>query len=125
MSEQFVYCPGCNHKVRLVLTEAHVHGHANLPEGAQLVCLDFGEGCSEGACPLTGRPGVVMGMRLARSHLNDEAFRTIHGECGSCGQLVELEMLDGEHAVCPVCEATNTYLVVDLEDGEAVAVTGA
>lgn len=125
MSEQLVYCPGCNHKVRLVVTEAHVEGQANLPEGAQMVCLDFGEGCSEGACPLTGRPGVVMGMRLAKSHLNDEAFRTLHGECGSCGQFVELEMLDAEHAVCPLCESTNTYVVVDLDDGEAVAVTGA
>lgn len=123
MGEQRVYCPGCNHKVRLVVTEAHREGHANLPDGAQLVCLDFGQGCSEGTCPLTGRPGVVMGVRLARSRLNDDAFRTVHGECGSCGQLAALEMLDDEHAVCPVCQATNTYVVLDLEGGGAVAVT--
>lgn len=124
METQHVYCPGCNHKVKLVVTDAHLHGHANLPEGAQMVCLDFGEGCSEGTCPLTGRPGVVMGVRLARSHLNDDAFRVVHGECASCGMLTELEMVDEEHAVCSLCDSTNSYVIVDLEGGYAVAVTG-
>jgi DNA-directed RNA polymerase subunit RPC12/RpoP len=125
MDTRHVYCPGCNHKVRLVMTEGHLEGQANLPQGAEVVCLDFGEGCSEGVCPLTSRPGVVMGVRLARSHLRDEAFRTIHGECASCGQLAGLEMIDDEHAVCPLCNSTNTYLVVDLDGEWAVAVTGA
>jgi hypothetical protein len=125
MDTRHVYCPGCNHKVRLVMTEGHLEGHANLPPGAEVVCLDFGEGCSDGVCPLTSRPGVVMGVRLARSHLRDEAFRTIHGECASCGQVAALEMVDDEHAVCPLCNSTNTYLVVDLDGDWAVAVTGA
>ena len=124
MEEQRVYCPGCNHKVKLVITDGHPDGQANLPEGAQVVCLDFQEGCSEGKCPVTGKPGVVMGVRLARTHLNDESFRTVHGECASCGFLSELEMLDDEHAVCPLCNTTNTYVLVTLEDGQSVAVTG-
>ena len=73
---------------------------------------------------MTGRPGVIMGVRLAKTHLNDAAFRVVHGECASCGFLAALEMVDDEHAVCPLCNATNTYVVVDLEDGDAVAVTG-
>lgn len=124
MDQRLVYCPGCNHKVRLVITEGHPDGQANLPEGAQVVCLDFGEGCSEGSCPVTGRPGVIMGVRLAKTHLNDDAFRVVHGECASCGLLASLEMVDEEHAVCPLCSSTNTYVIVDLEDGDAVAVTG-
>jgi len=124
MDEKRVYCPGCNHKVRLVVTEGHADGQANLPEGAQVVCLDFGEGCSEGACPVTGRPGIIMGVRLAKSHLNDQALREVHGECASCGFLTTLEMVDDEHAVCNLCGSTNSYVIVDLEDGYAVAVTG-
>ncbi|HSG49661.1 MAG TPA: hypothetical protein VLA43_17700 [Longimicrobiales bacterium] len=124
MEEKRVYCPGCNHKVRLVITEEHPDGQANLPEGAQVVCLDFGEGCSEGSCPVTGRPGVIMGVRLAKSHLNDAALREVHGECASCGFLTTLEMVDDEHAVCSLCGSTNSYVIVDLEDGYAVAVTG-
>lgn len=124
MEEKRVYCPGCNHKVRLVITDAHPDGQATLPEGAQVVCLDFGEGCSEGSCPVTGKPGVIMGVRLAKSHLNDEALREVHGECASCGFLSTLEMVDDEHAVCNLCGSTNSYVIVDLEDGFAVAVTG-
>ena len=125
MEQKRVYCPGCNHKVRLVITDGHADGQANLPEGAQVVCLDFGEGCGEGRCPVTDKPGVVMGVRLARSHLNDPAFRVVHGECASCGFMAELELLDSEHALCPLCNTTNSYVLVDLEDGSAVAVTSA
>lgn len=88
-----------------------------------MVCLDFGGACGEGTCPLSGRPGIVMGVRLAKSHLNDAAFQLIHGECASCGSMVALEMLDRTHAICPECEATNAYVFIDLEDGSAVAVT--
>ena len=124
MEEQRVYCPGCNHKVKLVITDGHPEGQANLPEGAQVVCLDFKEGCSEGRCPVTGKPGVVMGVRLAKAHLNDEGFRTVHGECAACGFLAELEVLDEEHAMCPLCNTVVSYVMVALEDGHSVAVTG-
>lgn len=123
METQLVYCPGCNHKVRLVLTDAPRDGHANLPDGAQMVCLDFGQACGEGACPLTGRPGVVMGMRLARSRLKDDAFRHVHGQCGACGEMADLELVDQEHALCGLCGAPNTYVLLDLDDDSAVAVT--
>ena len=62
---------------------------------------------------------VAEGMASA-----DAAFRVVHGECASCGLLASLEMVDEEHAVCPLCSSTNTYVIVDLEDGDAVAVTG-
>lgn len=118
-----VYCPGCNHKVRLTVTPAHGHAQANLPDGAQVVCLDFGEGCSEGVCPLTGRPGLVMGVRLARSHLEHD-WKTVHGRCEACGHLAELEVLDDTYAVCPLCDSTNRYVVLRTGDGESLAVTG-
>lgn len=124
MKVERVFCPSCRHAVRMGVTDDHGHAHANLPDGGQLVCLDFSGACGEGTCPLSGRPGIVMGVRLARSHLNDDAFQKVHGPCASCGSLVALEMLDANHAICPECEATNRYVFVDLEDGSAVAVTG-
>ena len=123
MRETRVYCPACNHKVKLVVTPGHADSQATLPDGGEVVCLDFGEGCGEGKCPVTGRPGVVMGVRLAKTHLKDETFRMVHGECGSCGFLTALEMVDDEHALCPLCNTTNAYVMVDLEDGFVVAVT--
>ncbi len=121
---EIVFCPSCRHGVRVGITPAHRSGHANLPEGGQLVCLDFSGACGEGTCPLSGRSGIVMGVRLARSHLNDGAFQVIHGPCSSCGEMVGLEMLDDRHAICPECDSVNEYVFVDLEDGGAVALTG-
>jgi hypothetical protein len=118
-----VFCPGCEHKVRLTVTPAHGHAHATLRDGAQVVCLDFGKGCSEGVCPLTGRPGLVMGVRLARSHLEHE-WKTVHARCDSCGQVAELEVIDAHYAVCPICDSTNRYVVLRTGDEETIAVTG-
>jgi hypothetical protein len=124
MKQEVVYCPSCRHGVRIGVEEGHLDGHANLPEGGQLVCLDFGGACGEGTCPLSGRPGVVMGVRLAKSHLNDEAFQVVHGPCASCGALVGLEMLDDSRAICPECDSVNEYVFIDFEDGGGFALTG-
>jgi Zn finger protein HypA/HybF involved in hydrogenase expression len=117
-----VYCPGCNHKVRLTMTQEHRAGQASLPDGGDVVCLDFGEGCSEGSCPLTGRPGLVMGVRLAKSHLPHEA-RTLVAHCDACGDVAEMEVLDRTHAVCSICESTNEYVIVPVDETHSIAVT--
>lgn len=117
-----VYCPGCNHKVRLTMTTEHRAGHANLPEGGDVVCLDFGEGCSEGTCPLTGRPGMVMGVRLAKSHLPHDA-KMITAHCDACGNVAEMEILDRTHAVCSICESTTAYTIVHIDETHSVTVT--
>lgn len=116
------YCPGCNRSIRLVSTPDHRDGQANLPDGQEVVCLDFGTGCTEGRCPVTGALGIVMGVRLARSHLQDEVFETVRARCQACGQVGDLEVLDETYAFCPVCETTSRWAVLDLDEG-AVALT--
>ncbi|HEX9886297.1 MAG TPA: hypothetical protein VGA70_07400 [Longimicrobiales bacterium] len=119
-----VFCPGCAHKVRLTVSEAPPHdGQANLPDGAEFVCLDFGEACTEGACPLTGSPGIVMGVRLARSHLNDGRFKTMTATCQACGNVTELEVLDSDYVFCTVCETTSRWTLLTLDDETRIAVT--
>lgn len=122
MDASTVYCPGCNHRVRMTVTTEHRTGHANLPDGGEVVCLDFGEGCSEGACPLTGRLGVVMGVRLAKSHLPHLA-RVITAHCEACDQVAEMEVLNSTHAVCSLCESTNTYVILPVGTEHSIAVT--
>lgn len=118
------YCPGCDREVHLTLSRAPSHrGHANLPDGAEMVCLDFSEGCSGGRCPLTGSPGIVMAVRLARSHLADEKFTTLFGRCDACGNVTELEILDDRYAFCPICESTTQWIRMNVDPEGTVVVT--
>ncbi|HSH75640.1 MAG TPA: hypothetical protein VLA09_08165 [Longimicrobiales bacterium] len=124
MKTEVAYCSGCGGDVRLVFTDPPPRdGHANLPDGAEIVCLDYQEGCSEGKCPNTGKPGIVMGVRLAKSRLNDEAFETIHARCEACGRVSELEVIDGGFAVCTLCDATNRWVRLVLADETEVVLT--
>ena len=118
-----VFCPTCRHAVRVTTTEGHHDGQATLPDGQQLVCLDFGEGCCEGACPLSGTSGVVMGVRLARSHLRDEAFRRVTTWCEGCQSAREMEVLDGQYAFCPDCGTTNRWVALEGDDDSVVSLT--
>ena len=118
------HCSGCGHQVRLVLTDPPPHdGQANLREEAEIVCLDYHAECSAGNCPTTGKAGIVMGVRLAKSHLNDGAFKTIHARCEACGEISDLEVLGDSLALCPLCNSTVRWVLLDLGDS-TIAVTG-
>jgi len=125
MKTEHAFCSGCGHKVRLVFTDPPPHsGHANLREDAEIVCLDYQEECAGGTCPATGKSGIVMGVRLARSHMNDETFKHIHARCEGCGEISDLEVLDERYALCTLCNTTNTWVKMTLADGSEITLTG-
>ena len=125
MRQEVAYCSGCGHEVRLVFTDPPPHdGQANLREGAEIVCLEYREECAGGKCPATGKAGIIMGVRLARSHLNDDAFKTVHARCEACGQVADLEILDDTFAICPLCDTTNRWVMLRLSDDTDIALTG-
>lgn len=117
------FCPGCNRTISLVDPQEHRSGHANLPDDVEAVCLDFGAGCTEGRCPVTGAKGIVMGVRLARSHLADDAFDTMEGRCQACGMVTELEILDEDYVFCRSCESTSRWTVLELDDRTKIGLT--
>jgi hypothetical protein len=124
MRKETAHCSGCGHKIRLVFTDPPPHsGQAPLRDGAEIVCLDYKEECSGGSCPATGKPGIVMGVRLAKSHLNDDAFDTIHARCEGCGEVADLEVLDATFALCPLCNTTNRWVKLSLGDDSEIALT--
>lgn len=111
MKTEVAYCSGCRSDVRLVFMPPQRHGHANMPDGAEIVCLDYRERCLGGTCPNTGKSGMLMGVRLAKSHLNDAAFETVRGRCEACEQVSELEVIGG-FARCTVCDTTQPWVRV-------------
>jgi hypothetical protein len=65
MKAKLMYCESCNREVRVTWTAAPEHeGHANLPDGPELICLECGTPCSGHHCPITNLSHVVMHNRL-------------------------------------------------------------
>lgn len=115
------YCSACDQDVRVVITDAPVHSDQAPVTPAEIVCLDFGERCTGSMCPMFGLPRILMGVRLARSGLRPEAFRTVSAPCQDCGAAVEMQILDEEYAHCPSCGARNRWVRLTLGDDEYVA----
>lgn len=126
MESRKVFCPKCNENVTVTVTPRPLHGsgHATLPDGGEMVCLDFGPRCSGQYCAISALPRVVMGVRLARSGLRPRQLEHVQALCDGCERVVQLEVLDETHARCPACDTVNVWTMVRLDGEEWVAVTG-
>lgn len=108
MDTRDVYCSKCGRTVKLTEGRAPtLHGQATLQDGGELICLDYDDACSEGECSVSGRPGIVMAYRLARSHEKDGRWPRRLGTCPACGLEAELERLSESLVFCTVCETTS------------------
>jgi hypothetical protein len=118
------YCTHCQKEVDVVLKPpAPRDGQAVLPTQEEVVCLDFGGECDGEVCPISQLRPVVMGVRLARSGLRD-AWKRVRAQCEGCGQVTQLELIDLDHAFCPLCGTTNTWMVLELDQDGQVVITG-
>ena len=123
---QTTYCTHCQKEVLVAISAAPPRGgQATLPDHDEVVCLDFGDKCDGEICPLSKYRPVVMGVRLAKSGLRDqEEWKTVRAQCEGCSQVSDMEVLDLEHAYCTLCDTTNTWMVLALDDDGEVVVTG-
>lgn len=125
MDKQVTYCTNCQKDVHFVITPAHPqHAHACIPDGDQVVCLNFGEKCEGDRCPLSGLPTKAMGIRLARTdEARDPPWSLIHGVCEECDFPTEFKVLDDETGCCTVCGSINRLTLLKLDDGSYVVAT--
>lgn len=126
MNKHMTYCAHCQKDVHFVVTPSPAHnGHATLPDGNQVVCLDFGHACEGGLCPLSGLPPMVMGVRLARSgEAKGEPWSVVHAVCEECSFPTEFKVLDAKSGLCTVCGSVNRLVLLKLDDGSYVVSTG-
>lgn len=125
METRSMFCPKCQHDVSVTLSQAPLHpGHANLPDGCEVVCLDFGPRCDGPLCSIFNLPRAVMGVRLARSGLRPEQLESVKALCDGCHRVAPLDIIDDTHAHCAQCGTINTWTLVRLDGEEWVAVTG-
>jgi uncharacterized paraquat-inducible protein A len=127
METQTAYCPECDKTVHVARTPVAPHTtHANVVDGGKLVCLEVGEECEDRTCPLSGRPTLVMGVRLARSGVvPDDEWPHAVLECDGCDRTVGMEVLDTGHLFCPICRTTHTVALRRKADGDYEVVSAA
>jgi len=125
MDRHSTYCGHCQKDVHFVVTPSPSHhAQANLPDGNQVVCLDFGECCDGGVCPLSGLPPVAMGVRLARSGVRKtEPWAVVQAVCEECSFPTEFKVLDEQSGLCSVCGSVSRLVLLKLRDGSFVATT--
>ena len=123
MKTELAYCPARDAQVKIAWTPMPTHeGHANLPDAPELVCLELGEACRGGTCALSNMPRLVMALRLAHSHLPEEAAATARARCSGCGQETGMEVVDRATLLCPLCGTTNRWILPELMERGRVAV---
>lgn len=119
--DELAFCATCRRDVHLAWTPGPTHeGHANIPDGPELICLDVMEGCTGGTCPLTDLSRPVMALRLARSGMAHPP--TTRMTCGACGQAAEMEVVDRSTLLCPLCGAVNRWILLELAQRGWVAI---
>ena len=127
METRKMYCSQCKADVTVTVTPRPLHGtgHATLPDGGQLVCLDLGPRCTDARCAVSDMPREVMAIRLARSGLRPQKLEHVQALCEGCERVAQLAVIDESHAVCPDCDTVNRWAMLRLDGEEWVAVTGA
>jgi hypothetical protein len=116
------FCSACQKEVSVTCTPQPLHeGHANLSDGAELLCFEFSTRCPSGRCPVSGIPALVMGVRLAKSGLPPaHGWNTIRMHCEGCDAITEMDVLNNVHAFCPTCGTTSRWFSLNMGEEEYV-----
>ena len=61
----------------------------------EVICLEIGDTCSGGACPVGAMSVDAMDARLAKSGLSPSVRRTVLAPCGGCDRTTELVVSSG------------------------------
>ena len=106
MEQQVAYCSACDKDVRVVVTDQPSHdGHANLHD-AEVVCLEIGDACTGGLCPIGATSPTVMAARLVRNGLQTIMQPVFQASCAMCGGTTTHVIVERTHAICEDCGTT-------------------
>ena len=73
MNTRIMYCSACGREVDVTWTPMPTHeGHAPIPDGPELVCLDLNAARCNGTCPITNLSHAAMQARLTSTETEDE-----------------------------------------------------
>jgi hypothetical protein len=100
---QTAFCSACDKDVRIVITdEPSQDGHANLHE-SEIVCLEIGDHCTGGMCPIGAASPAIMAARLVRNGLQTVVQPMVTSLCPGCGRETRHIVASPGEATCLEC----------------------
>jgi hypothetical protein len=109
------YCGACDRTVRVLLTETPIAEGQAPATDAELVCLEIGEGCTGGMCPLGAAEPGAMVRRIVHHGLPLDGLETVMAHCPSCDQDAEVILYGEGQAGCSVCGSLGRWVIDHLE----------
>ncbi len=106
MRELTMYCSGRDQNVRVVLTDEPIQEGQATVFDTEVICLEIGESCSGGCCPVCAMSADAMDARLAKSGLRPEIRRKVAALCMGCERETELVISSGGYVSCSECGST-------------------
>jgi hypothetical protein len=112
MRELIMYCSARDQDVRVMLTDEPVHDSQAPVLDTEIICLEIGESCTGGMCPICAQSADAMDARLAKSGLRPEVRRKIATHCLGCERDTEHVVSSGGYVSCLECGTTHRWSVV-------------
>jgi len=103
MKNAQLFCSACDKQVRVMISEAPPHEHEATIRDDELICLEIGEHCTGGLCPLGAAAPNAMVARIVHEGLSTDGLRTVKATCPSCGMECEFVLYGKGKAACTVC----------------------
>jgi len=115
MKFQWQYCGACDRTVRVLVTEmASVEGQAPATD-AELVCLEVGDKCTGGMCPVGAGGPSGMVRRIVQNGFPLDSLRISKGHCPSCDMDAEMIRFGQDQAGCSICGSIGRWAMDHLE----------
>ena len=103
MQSQTAYCSACDKDVRIVITDQPSQdGHANLHE-SEVVCLEIGDHCTGGMCPIGAASPTIMAARVVRNGLQTVIQPMTAALCSGCERETRHVVTKRGEATCLEC----------------------
>lgn len=111
MRELTMYCSARDQNIHVVLTDEPTNDAQATVFDTEVICLEIGDTCSGGACPVGAMSVDAMDARLAKSGLSPSVRRTVLAPCGGCDRTTELVVSSGGYLSCTECGTTRRWTV--------------
>ena len=115
MKSHQLFCSACDRQVRVMISETPPGEHQATVHDDELICLEIGDHCTGGMCPLGAAEPNAMVARLIHEGLPTTGLRTVMSTCPNCGLEAEFVLYGAGRASCTVCGTAAKWVCEHVE----------